>query len=272
MKNKIKLPPRKWYSLQQAAEKLSKYDDELTVNDLINYWLNDEIEFHTTIKYFLDGIQLGNLLIEDKDIVYFDIDIYSDALKEISEVGFIRDSLISVFDSHCVNELINAFSKSEVKEIKFDESRKTTLSIDGLVRLPKPHSLSDQLKSQSKIKVDSITEIVIETDKGILFFGLETTLKEQYINLDEVFITQKSLEAFINKYKEEHKEISPKTQNAQSRFIRDLLAIHYDLNTAQEIRNALDNSRSKISRDFELKGLNKPNGKTIYNYINKIED
>ena len=38
MKNKIKLPPRKWYSLQQAADKLTRDTREpVTVDDLIHY-------------------------------------------------------------------------------------------------------------------------------------------------------------------------------------------------------------------------------------------
>jgi len=51
MKMKEKKPLiKQWYTLDQAIEKLNKENVcDLSRNDLVHFWLNDLIEFHTTI-------------------------------------------------------------------------------------------------------------------------------------------------------------------------------------------------------------------------------
>ena len=45
-KNKPTLPPRKWYSLQQAADKLTKeFGEPVTVDDLLHYYQIDLLPF-----------------------------------------------------------------------------------------------------------------------------------------------------------------------------------------------------------------------------------
>ena len=52
MKNKIKLPPRKWYSLQQAAEKLSQETNQtITSGDLLHYANQGLLELSVRVDF-----------------------------------------------------------------------------------------------------------------------------------------------------------------------------------------------------------------------------
>ena len=63
---KIKLPPRKWYSLQQAADKLTMDSGEVvTVNDLLHYAYNRKLQICTKFLYLEDvGIKIANKVIK----------------------------------------------------------------------------------------------------------------------------------------------------------------------------------------------------------------
>ncbi|MBV7387231.1 hypothetical protein KRX11_01010 [Pasteurellaceae bacterium TAE3-ERU1] len=64
---------------------------------------------------------------------------------------------------------------------------------------------------------------------------------------------------------------APKTTNQQAQFIFDLLKVHYGDDVAEKIRSYADNSRSKLRRDFEKKGLILPTGKTLKNWLKQCD-
>ncbi|MCT8701020.1 hypothetical protein KZ446_10585, partial [Glaesserella parasuis] len=107
------------------------------------------------------------------------------------------------------------------------------------------------------------------TDKNISI--LLSFKEESYIDLDELYITNESLENFL-KDKEQPKppKIGTKTLNTQAEFIRNLITIHYGEDIANNIRNQLDDPNSDISKDFDNKALKAPSGKTVDRWINQI--
>ncbi|WP_288677147.1 hypothetical protein [uncultured Aggregatibacter sp.] len=81
MKNKIKLPPRKWYSLQQAAEKLSQETNQtITSGDLLHYANQGLLELSVRIDFknidndnFTLSIHNSNLDNVIDEIYYLDV-------------------------------------------------------------------------------------------------------------------------------------------------------------------------------------------------------
>ena len=158
------------------------------------------------------------------------------------------------------------------KEISFE--KRMPLLIEGLIRIDRPSSIIDKIKIKDSIKIDNILCLFIDDEDKYFIIELEKKTID-FLYLDEIYVTHENLQKLYDLYEEgkiNNKLQSKKSQNTQARFIRDLLAINYNLHTAQEIRGALDNPRSMISRQFDEKELIKPSGKTIYNYINQVED
>ncbi|MCT8541521.1 hypothetical protein KZ402_10765, partial [Glaesserella parasuis] len=127
-------------------------------------------------------------------------------------------------------------------------------------------------KKTNKIPYDfisSLFQVDNETDKNISI--LLSFKEESYIDLDELYITNESLENFL-KDKEQPKppKIGTKTLNTQAEFIRNLITIHYGEDIANNIRNQLDDPNSDISKDFDNKALKAPSGKTVDRWINQI--
>ena len=59
-KNKPTLPPRKWYSLQQAADKLTREFGELvTIDDLLHYYQIGLLELSVYIATSQETIKIG---------------------------------------------------------------------------------------------------------------------------------------------------------------------------------------------------------------------
>ncbi|MFU2060106.1 hypothetical protein ACLSZY_10915 [Avibacterium volantium] len=63
---KITLPPRKWYSLEQAAEKLTRESGELvTIDDLLHFAITNRLQICAKFYYIENiGIKIGNHFIE----------------------------------------------------------------------------------------------------------------------------------------------------------------------------------------------------------------
>ncbi|MEE6076308.1 hypothetical protein [Avibacterium paragallinarum] len=59
---KITLPPRKWYSLEQAAEKLTRESGELvTIDDLLHFYVLGKLDLSVFISRFPATITIGSL-------------------------------------------------------------------------------------------------------------------------------------------------------------------------------------------------------------------
>ena len=292
MKMKEKKPLiKQWYTLDQAIEKLNKENVcDLSRNDLVHFWLNDLIEFHTTIFYNIEKATLGNIKIEYENLQIFDFALNSDEIEErffnekkpIFNNGVLTvcaytplfEKIADSFDIYgTARERLETNRIDNVKkEISFE--KRMPLLIEGLIRIDRPSSIIDKIKIKDSIKIDNISWLFIDDEDKDFIIDLEKKTID-FLYLDEIYVTHENLQKLYDLYEEgkiNNKLQSKKSQNTQARFIRDLLAINYNLYTAQEIRGALDNPRSMISRQFDEKELIKPSGKTIYNYINQVED
>lgn len=292
MKMKEKKPLiKQWYTLDQAIEKLNKENVcDLSRNDLVHFWLNGLIEFHTTIFYNIEKATLGNIKIEYENLQIFDFALNSDEIEErffnekkpIFNNGVLTvcaytplfEKIADSFDIYgTARERLETNRIDNVKkEISFE--KRMPLLIEGLIRIDRPSSIIDKIKIKDSIKIDNISWLFIDDEDKDFIIDLEKKTID-FLYLDEIYVTHENLQKLYDLYEEgkiNNKLQSKKSQNTQARFIRDLLAINYNLYTAQEIRGALDNPRSMISRQFDEKELIKPSGKTIYNYINQVED
>ena len=292
MKMKEKKPLiKQWYTLDQAIEKLNKENVcDLSRNDLVHFWLNDLIEFHTTIFYNIEKATLGNIKIEYENLQIFDFALNSDEIEErffnekkpIFNNGVLTvcaytplfEKIADSFDIYgTARERLETNRIDNVKkEISFE--KRMPLLIEGLIRIDRPSSIIDKIKIKDSIKIDNISWLFIDDEDKDFIIELEKKTID-FLYLDEIYVTHENLQKLYDLHEDgkiNNKLQSKKSQNTQARFIRDLLAINYNLHTAQEIRGALDNPRSMISRQFDEKELIKPSGKTIYNYINQVED
>lgn len=278
---------KQWYTLDQAIEKLSKENvGDYSKNDLVHYWLNGFIEFYTTIFYNIESLQLGNIEIKNEDLLVFQfsgtgniaLELSKENKKALSKPIFGNTQLRIVQHLSELMEISNAFTtyKTNIKKpnILTDPENRLMMLVDGLIRIDRPFSFVDRIKIIDSINIYKRAYLFIDINEQEIIIDLEKT-KNDFLSLNEIYITHDELQKIYDLNEEgkiNNKLQSKKSQNTQARFIRDLLAINYNLHTAQEIRGALDNPRSMISRQFDEKELIKPSGKTIYNYINQVED
>ncbi|MCB5297608.1 hypothetical protein [Yersinia intermedia] len=64
---------------------------------------------------------------------------------------------------------------------------------------------------------------------------------------------------------------SKKTENAQAKFIKNLLIVMYDNDVANNPRNHIDGKIAQIRSDLELKGLECPSGVTVEKWLSNID-
>lgn len=278
---------KQWYTLDQAIEKLSKENvGDYSKNDLVHYWLNGFIEFYTTIFYNIESLQLGNIEIKNEDLLVFQfsgagniaLELSKENKKALSKPIFGNTHLRIVQHLSELIEISNAFNTygTNIKKqnILTDPENRLMMLVDGIIRIDRPFSFVDRIKIIDSINIYKRAYLFIDINEQEIIIDLEKT-KNDFLSLNEIYITHDELQKIYDLNEEgkiNNKLQSKKSQNTQARFIRDLLAINYNLHTAQEIRGALDNPRSMISRQFDEKELIKPSGKTIYNYINQVED
>ena len=61
--NKPTLPPTKWYSLQQAADKLTReFGEPVTVDDLLHYYQIDLLPFSIYINHNVERTCINDLV------------------------------------------------------------------------------------------------------------------------------------------------------------------------------------------------------------------
>ncbi len=84
-------------------------------------------------------------------------------------------------------------------------------------------------------------------------------------NLDKLVETLNSTPV-TNKPKQ-----SKKTENAQARFIKNLLTLMYDEDVANNPRKHIDGKMAQIRTELESKGLHCPSGVTVENWLSDID-
>ncbi|OBP29932.1 hypothetical protein A0R65_05360 [Pasteurella multocida subsp. multocida] len=161
MTGKMKLPPRKWYSLGQASQKLTKeIGTDISIEDMIHYLflgyflpyihvkyrINKDIIFNNKIRIELDH---HNKVIEDidstKKLQYEDIRILSDYCNlAIQGVAYPSDNTTKWLNDYVSNLLEQMYSEygplndktlPDIIDKFFLKNRKLTFGIDGLLAI-----------------------------------------------------------------------------------------------------------------------------------------
>lgn len=216
MKNKIKLPPRKWYSLQQAAEKLTReLDESVIIDDLLHYCQIEQLELSVYIKKAKSAITIG-------DITFSDL-----KLREVQKIlprTFLDFNIMGEYQEDILIEHIFSIKKG-IKESYSNELVKTKLSsnddeldkvtfIDGFMNLWAPIGNSPQSIDKIKEKgfmLNNINYLVspnIGNDLRIVIKSHTNWNCEEdvFITLDNVYILESDLQDFLNG-KSEHRKI-----------------------------------------------------------------
>ncbi|MBV7387230.1 hypothetical protein KRX11_01005 [Pasteurellaceae bacterium TAE3-ERU1] len=74
-KKPISIPPRRWYSLEHAAEKLTRESEQpITSRDLVHYWLSCKLEISIPAYFDLLTLDIGDqrLNANENEISFFD--------------------------------------------------------------------------------------------------------------------------------------------------------------------------------------------------------
>ncbi|XWY19715.1 hypothetical protein ACNGTO_01175 [Bisgaard Taxon 45] len=294
MKNKPTLPQRMWYSLEQAAHKLTQETGEIvTIQDLIYFWGNDKLNLYTTIQYSPKEFIFAEQHLTDEILDKFDFDhevisfLFDHELSEDSLQTFICKSLFYFFHPNGVlGNLIHRINGIEqIENYPIIHNDRLFYCIEGLMSFSTDKFfINDKQIIKNHIITFSNKTISLKSpknEKGERIY-LRMHLKENIsIHLDNIYILHSELIDFLTgnydtgNIERDFSQIqknSSKTQNTQARFIRDLLKIHYGLQTASDVRAALDDSNSELRKDIETLETTAPSGKTIYKYLNQIED
>ncbi|MDO5055146.1 MAG: hypothetical protein Q4D86_07490 [Pasteurella oralis] len=294
MKNKPTLPQRMWYSLEQVANKLTNETGEIvTIQDLIYFWGNNKLNLYTTIQYSPTEFIFAEQHISDEILDKFDFNyeiisfLLDYDLSEDELQTFICKNLFYFFHPNGVlGNFIHYINGTEqIENYPSIHNNRLLYCIEGLMSFSTDKFFINdkQIIKNNKItstnKQLSLKSPKNEKEERIY---LKIDLKENIsISLDNVYILHSELMDFINGNYDtgnierdfsQIQKISPKTQNTQARFIRDLLKLYYGYQTTSQVRAALDNPNSDLRIDMENLRMTAPSGKTIYKYLNQIED
>lgn len=288
--NKMQLPPRKWYSLEQAIKYIyKKTGEELDVIDLIHYWVNNEIRVNTQIyinsktKEFI----LGNIGLDVSKIVNFSLNpfVYLDGEKPKNLMT--KDNSFIYLTGKELNlfqEIVSTF-ETESKEINNENIEEENVYLCGRVSVVincfnaiNPFFIKEEdniLKNGLPINMiqSLISPIGYELTEGVsnkdgvkLYFDIEYESNKK-IGLGFFFILNDDLNDFINgkyhkeeivgklKDKKQSNLFSKTVKENQISFIKALLFIEYGVKTPQEAKNII-NSGELGRRIARLKSQN----------------
>lgn len=288
---KYNLPPRKWYNLEQAIKRIQKLTgEELEIADLIHYWLTHKIEICIYCNISPSDIKIGRATLSRKGghslIVYLE-DLDADFISKLSQDDVLEFYHLKECDDIFFVERQSEFAiKNDTKyydEIVFDnhnpilaENLDEPFYINGFLSVIHKNDIyisdENRIISTKKLKTHQ-NHLYLATPKN----GEENratieiiNIENFYLNIDDLYILNQDLEDFITSNASppriDNKPRNSKTLNLQAEFIRNLITIFYNEETANNIRSAIDNG--KIKRDFELRGLSLPSGKTVDKWIN----
>lgn len=273
------LPPRKWYTLQQAAEKLTRdLKEPVTVEDLLHFAAIGKLEL--CIKMRLDdeqGMQIDNvkderlakLRLKFLDYKYRTMKgrlLYSKSLTlKISEEkssyldadfefmeGFLAIYFLNTDDYFLDQKIAN--NRLILNDIYFKTPRDEIL--EGLLF---EQDINDNIVFHCAIQLEKDYEIPIPKEAFYILEDEYNILINGGRDIEEIETTKQ----------ENPRPISTKSENQRNQFIRDLLTIYYGTGVDEKIRSLLDNKDSEIRRDFETKGLTPPSGKTVDKWLNR---
>lgn len=264
--SKYSLPPRKWYTLEQAAKRISKLTgEEIEVADLLHYWQVSMLDLSIDICYLNDLLSISC-----KNVNIIKSNLYLIGGYEIDGENILNIGLDDIY--------ISLFNTEDSKR-----------SFSGLISIATdyvPQELYKRNLTENYISFKDDIFLISQPDDGgakvIIMVDLDNSSKLN-ITLNDFFVLESSIQDFLSnkkpssilgleldKLKQQEKKPANKTLNSQAEFIRNLIIMSYGEEVADSIRKELDNPNSEISIDFQTKGLKAPSGKTVDRWINQI--
>lgn len=301
-----KLPERKWYSLEQARQKISKLTGEdFTMEDLIHFSGIGKLKIKTQIVLVPERLHLGYKTILPENINYISIENNeTDISIMIQNEDFkILKGEYGLFESILNFGLLMPNPDAEIQRIKIgNEISKLTdgeYVIEGKMVFYNPYFdygkelMNPDCIEASEIMLEYQSESYFQVRDG--FYEIPEKLHIQiFISLKEAisfstkkfFISNEDIYDFLdgktnidlNKEREklERKESVPtpsKTvQENQIAFIKTLLFMHYGVKTAEEARQLLrnspkwDNFKREHAAEIEALNLKIPSDNTLQNW------
>lgn len=248
------LPPRKWYTLEQAVKRINKLTgEEIEVADLLHYWKTNQLEICTAIEYKDFELDLGQLKIEPNKIKYFDVDFFFDD----ANYKLIRtNNFYFITTGKKQNDLLDC-------------------NMAGMI------ILSPSVNIPSLINAGF--EFIAKEDKGIDLFFIDYFITEKEENTDRtyfklilnesaiipfssLFILNNELDLFLQGKSnaietaseiEKRKTTSPTIQENQINFIKGLLYLHYGIESPQDAKNSINTG--KLGQDIARLKRENPN-------------
>ncbi|MDD0823098.1 hypothetical protein PTQ27_01240 [Mannheimia sp. AT1] len=278
--NEYKLPPRKWYTLEQATKRIKQLTGvELGIEDLLHYWQIGKIIIYTTVNYssIKNVCTIGNVKLKYACPHFFPFNDEDEGYK-----------IIDTEDEYCT---IKYNIEENADNILLDNSDQ----IDGFI------AIAANFKRKGNIEIERILNRGLDLNyfkeyfKPPLDYSKNECLlilitpfefdssEELNVSIDNLYILEKDLSLFfsgeIEKYlkvlsdtykeeqeKTEHKfkQFSKTIQENQINFIRALLYMDYGIDTPQEAKNALNTG--ELGKKIERFRRENPNIETDKNF------
>lgn len=206
-KNQIKLPPRKWYSLQQAADKLSQDTNRtITIDDLLHYCQIELLNISIYVGKALSVIRIGDLVFSEIALKgvekilpkkYLNFHILGGYQRNISieHIFEIRKGIQTEYNNGLVKMTLSNYDK------KFDD----VILIDGFMNLWAPigNNPKDIKEIKEKgLRISGMQYLVSpnrdEDFRIVIQLSLDWECQEDlFISSDDIYILDSDLNAFI---------------------------------------------------------------------------
>lgn len=273
------LPPRKFYTLQQAAEKLSRdLNEPVTIEDLIHYWSFDNLKLSIYFSDYPVNFNLGNLCFNKKDCLAEAKIFFENEEPEKFDFEFLS---YSNSESKYIEEIEITDFLTQNLIIK-EEKKKSFLRYSGLFQIESWLSVDDDINEIIKngLPLSSMIFLIspnqyVDILKNQMVVQFINFLEERlYIDIRKLYILHYDLEQFINGNSrkinlEDFLAKPPRIdkQKNQANFIKALLQLHYNIEKPQDARNLLG-SKGTLSKKFAKAGIEcNISGKTLQNWL-----
>jgi len=292
MAKKPTLPPRKWYSLQQAADKLTReFGEPVTIDDLLHYSQIGLLELSVYIATSQETIKIGKHIFStfeniDKEKAFsrniFDFHLVSEYKEDIfiQHLFSIRKGIETTYQNKLLKINISSYDK-ELDNLIF---------IDGFMNLLDaigngPKAIKDTIEKGINL---ARLNYLVSPDYGddyrvVILTNLNKNTKENiFIKLDDLYVLDSDLKAFLNgenKEKDvekiiEKSKVGRKRDNRHKEIIETSkeFTVKYPEANRESIKNAVMNllniddlSDEQIRRYLKEENIGKPHGSSISN-------
>lgn len=269
-KNKLTLPPRKWYSLQQAADKLTReFNEPVTIDDLLHYYSIDLLELSIYIEKNESVIRLGdktfskiNLYDEDGVIFPYSYLHFEFLSKHQEDINI--EKILSITKG-AQSEYQNNIIKIKISGFKNNEN---AICINGFMNLwssiNKPHKI--KIIKDKGFLLNGLNFLVSpfynDNSRTVIQFARDFECKEDiFITLDNIYILDSDLNDFLQGKRHEkniggiiEKNIPPRKEANQTEFIKALIKAHYGTDEPEKVRTLLGKN-GDLAKLFARQGI-----------------